>query len=75
MRSESLSAVSGFRRHPGFKGGKRHPAAVNLLNPAFEVTQPDQVWGTDFTYIPTYEGWLYLTVVIDFFCRKVIGGR
>jgi len=73
MRSEDLSAVRGYRRHPGFKGGKRHPAAENILNRAFEVTQPDQVWVTDFTYIRTYEGWLYLTVVIDLLSRKVIG--
>lgn len=73
MRSEGLSAVRGYRRHPGFKGGKRHPAAANILNRAFEVTKPDQVWVTDFTYIRTYEGWLYLTVVIDLFSRKVIG--
>lgn len=73
MRSEGLPAVRGYRRHPGFKGGKRHPAAENILNKAFEVTQPDQVRVTDFTYIRTYEGWLYLTVVIDLFSRKVIG--
>jgi putative transposase len=37
------------------------------------VIKPDQVWVTDFTYIPTYEGWLYVTVVIDVFSHRVIG--
>lgn len=34
---------------------------------------PDESWVTDFTYIRTHEGWLYLTVVIDLFQRQVIG--
>ena len=37
------------------------------------MTKPDQVWVSDFTYIRTYEGWLYVTVVIDLFSRCVIG--
>lgn len=34
---------------------------------------PIKVWVTDFTYIRTHQGWLYLTVVIDLFSRKVVG--
>ena len=34
---------------------------------------PDQVWVTDITYIRTYEGWLYLIVVIDSYSRAVVG--
>jgi putative transposase len=33
----------------------------------------NKVWVTDFTYIRTHEGWLYLTVVIDLFSRPVVG--
>ena len=35
--------------------------------------QPDHTWVTDITYIKTYEGWLYLAVVVDLFSRKVVG--
>ena len=73
MQGEGIRAVRGYRRHPGFKGGKHHPAAPNILSREFTVTKPDQVWVTDFTYIRTYEGWLYVTVVIDLFSRRVIG--
>lgn len=73
MRVEGLRAVRGYRRHPGFKGGTYHPAAPNTLNREFTATKPDQVWVSDFTYIRTYEGWLYVTVVIDLFSRRVIG--
>lgn len=47
--------------------------APNLLQREFTVAQPDQVWVTDITYIRTYEGWLYLTVVIDLYSRAVVG--
>jgi putative transposase len=36
------------------------------------VTEPDQVWSTDITYLPLRQGWLYLVAVIDWFSRKVL---
>lgn len=51
----------------------RLPVADNVLDRAFDVEQPDQVWGSDITYVWTDEGWLYLAVVIDLFSRKVVG--
>ncbi len=38
-----------------------------------QVTQPNQFWGGDITYIPTDEGWLYLSIFLDLFTRKVVG--
>ena len=35
--------------------------------------EPDTAWVGDITYIKTYEGWLYLAIVLDLFSRKVIG--
>ena len=35
--------------------------------------KPNQVWVTDITYIRTWQGWLYLAVVIDLFARNVVG--
>ncbi len=35
--------------------------------------QPDHAWVTDITYIRTWQGWLYLAVVIDLFARNVVG--
>lgn len=62
---------------PRFKAttNSRHklPVAANLLNRAFKVEAPNQVWGADITYLRTDEGWLYLAVVIDLHSRKVVG--
>jgi putative transposase len=37
------------------------------------VMTPNQVWGSDITYIATDEGWLYLAVFLDIFTRKIVG--
>jgi putative transposase len=49
------------------------PVAQNLLRREFDVEAPNRVWVTDITYVRTWEGWLYLAVVIDLFSRKVVG--
>lgn len=38
-----------------------------------QVTKANQFWGGDITYIPTEEGWLYLSIFLDLFTRKVVG--
>ena len=47
--------------------------APNRLNQDFSAAVPNQKWVSDFTYIETAEGWLYLAVVLDLFSRRVIG--
>lgn len=48
-------------------------AAPNRLNQDFSASAPNQKWVSDFTYILTLEGWLYLAVVLDLFSRRVVG--
>ena len=65
------------RRHRKFKfttdSNHNYPIAPNILNQNFEVHRMNQVWVSDITYIQTKEGWIYLTVIIDLFNRKVVG--
>jgi transposase InsO family protein len=49
-----------------------HPVAPNLLNRNFAVEKPTMDWTGDITYIATEQGWLYLTVVIDLFSRRIV---
>jgi transposase InsO family protein len=51
----------------------KYPIAPNLLNQDFSALAPAKVWVSDITYIRTNKGWMYLTVIIDLFDRKVIG--
>jgi putative transposase len=72
MRQAQLRSVRGYKR-PRYRVGRPATTAPNLLQREFSVAQPDQVWVTDITYIRTYEGWLYLTVVLDLYSRAVVG--
>jgi putative transposase len=45
----------------------------NILDQNSEATAPNQKWVTDITYLSTLGGWIYLSVAIDLFRRKVIG--
>jgi transposase InsO family protein len=52
------------------------PVAENLLARRFDVADiagPNLFWCSDFTYITTDQGWLYLAVVLDLFSRRVVG--
>ena len=68
-----IMAQVGYKRRPGRYGGKPAVVASNTLDRQFEVDAPDKVWVTNITYIKTHEGWLYLSVVIDLFSRRVVG--
>ena len=72
MSLEGIKAQVGYRK-PRHKSGKPAIVADNHLNQDFDAQEPNQIWVTDITYIRTYEGWLYLAVVIDLFSRQVVG--
>ena len=47
--------------------------APDLVDRNFTVTRPDVLWVADVTYVMTWAGFLYVAVVIDAFCRRVVG--
>jgi transposase InsO family protein len=49
------------------------PVAANVLDRKFDVDVPDKVWTADISYIWTFEGWLYLAVVMDLYSRRIVG--
>ncbi|HEB5743850.1 TPA: IS3 family transposase, partial [Escherichia coli] len=55
------------------RGGHEHVAIPNHLERQFAVTEPNQVWCGDVTYIWTGKRWAYLAVVLDLFTRKSVG--
>jgi len=50
-----------------------HPIASNLLAQAPKATAPNRLWVADIKYVSTWQGWLYLAVVMDLFSRKIVG--
>jgi len=49
------------------------PCEPNKLDRDFTAPAPNRLWASDITYVRTWEGWLYLAVVIDLFSRRVVG--
>ncbi len=49
------------------------PVAPNVLDQNFTAEEPDQIWLTDITYVPTAEGWFYLAAVMDLYSRRIVG--
>ena len=50
-----------------------HAVTKNLLKQDFSAEAPNQSWIADITYISTHQGWLYLTVVLDLYSRRIVG--
>ncbi|QZT39154.1 IS3 family transposase [Halosquirtibacter xylanolyticus] len=74
MKKESIKSIVN-KKYKVQTTDSNHSNSIseNHLNRAFNPIRPSEVWVSDITYIPTDQGWLYLTTVIDLFDRKVIG--
>jgi transposase InsO family protein len=79
QRVERLMAVHGIvghrpRRRRGLtKADTATPPAPDLVGRLFDPDQPDRIWVSDLTYVPTDEGWLYLASVLDLASRHLLG--
>ena len=73
MKAEGI--VCKTRRRFKATTNSRHnkPVADNKLDRDFQREQPNQAYVGDITYVPTHEGWLYLSVFIDVCSRAVVG--
>lgn len=73
MRQDRLSGVVKRRRGkttirvPGVR------VADDLVKRDFSPAAPDTLWVADITYLRSWEGWLYLAVVLDCFSRRIVG--
>lgn len=72
MKRNRIQAVHGYKVPRGVRG-RPSLIAPNRVQREFTMVKPNQVWVTDITYIRTWQGWLYLAVVIDLFARNVVG--
>ena len=72
MRRMGIEAL--YRRPRTTKPEPGHKIYPYLLR-GVEITQPNQVWAMDITYIPMARGFVYLAVVLDWFSRCVLSWR
>ena len=70
--------VQGVRRGKVLRTTISNPKAARPLdrvNRQFKADRPNQLWVSDFTYVSTWQGWLFVAFVIDVFARRIVGWR
>jgi putative transposase len=73
MHDQDIRAKSARKFRHTTDSNHSLPVADNVLDRQFDPQGPNERWVTDITYIPTWEGWLYLAVVEDLYSRRVVG--
>ena len=72
MRRMGLEAIYPKPRlSQGAPGHRIYPYLLRNV----KIVRPDQVWSSDITYVPMPRGWMYLTVVMDWYSRYVLSWR
>jgi putative transposase len=70
--------LQGVRRGKVVKttiGDAKATCPLDRVNRVFRADRPNQLWVSDFTYVSTWQGWLYVAFVIDVYARRIVGWR
>jgi len=73
MRSMGLQ---GARRGKGVRTtvpDVNAPCPFDRVNRNFRADRPNQLWVSDFTYVSTWQGWVYVAFIIDVYARRIVG--
>lgn len=73
MRAAGLVGVCRRRKIRTTRRDEATTVSADLVKRVFSANQPDRLWVADITYLPTWQGFLYLAVVLDAFSRRVVG--
>jgi transposase InsO family protein len=74
MKSEGIKSIIRKKYKVSTTDSKhKYPISENHLNRNFIALYPGQKWVSDITYIHTEQGWLYLTIIMDLYDRRIIG--
>lgn len=73
MREAGVQVIYRKRYRATTNSRHRHPVYGNVLARNFAAERPNQAWVSDITYLWTHQGWLYLTVILDLYSRRVVG--
>jgi len=73
LRQAGLAGVSKRRSFRTTTPGGEAPAAPDLVARKFTAKRPNELWFADITYVPTWQGWLYLAAVVDACSRYCVG--
>ena len=75
MRKQGLRGVMRGKVVRTTVSDGKAPCPLDRVNRQFRAERPNQLWVSDFTYVSTWQGWLYVAFVIDVFARRIVGWR
>ena len=75
MKDMGLQGAIRGKPHRTTIPDRKAPCPLDRVNRQFCVPAPDQLWVSDFTYVATWQGFVYVAFVIDAFARRIVGWR
>jgi putative transposase len=75
MRSMGLRGIVRCKETRTTIADKALPCPADKVNRQFRAPRPNVLWVSDFTYVATWQGFVYVAFVIDVFARRIVGWR
>jgi len=75
MRIQGLQGVRRGKRVRTTIADETTSQPLDRVNRQFHAGRPNQLWVSDFTYVSTWQGWLYVAFIIDVYARRIVGWR
>ncbi len=75
MRQMGLEGVTRGKKLRTTVSDKAAPCPLDRVNRQFRAPAPNMLWVSDFTYVSTWTGFVYVAFVIDVFARRIVGWR
>jgi transposase InsO family protein len=75
MRQISLRGVISSKAQRTTFADPKAACPLDLVKRQFKADRPNQLWVSDFTYVSTWQGFVYVAFVIDVFSRRIVGWR
>ena len=75
MKAHGLQGVIRGKSVRTTVSDKAAPCPLDLVNRQFRAPRPNVLWLSDFTYVATWQGFVYVAFVIDAYARRIVGWR
>ena len=75
MKDMGIQGIIRGKPHRTTIPDKKAPCPLDKVNREFRVPAPNMLWVSDFTYVATWKGFVYVAFVIDAYARKIVGWR
>lgn len=75
MRQQGLQGARRGKQLRTTRSDSKAACPLDRVNRQFKADRPNQLWVSDFTYVSTWQGWLYVAFVIDVYARRIVGWR